>query len=225
LLPNVSEVWRRNHPWAAVYSFGVDRPRLAQVMGRVAFGTDMGLLYRATETIGELPDGAAVLDIPCGSGVALRGIRPGQRLRYVAGDISEAMLERTGREAKRRGVADVVELRQADVEALPFADGEFDLVVSFTGLHCFPDPHRAVLEIARVVRPGGRITGSAFLTDGRRYEPMRLIGRSSGLMGPSASEEEVRNWLAEGGFEQIELERSGPLGYFGARKAGASASG
>ena len=41
----------------------------------------------------------------------------------------------------------------------------FDLVVSFTGLHCFPDPARAVVEMARVLKLGGVITGSALLND------------------------------------------------------------
>ena len=75
----------------------------------------------------------------------------------------------------------------ADVGALPFDDASFDLVVSFTGLHCFPDPARAVVELVRVLRPGGVITGSALLNDtGLRYEPMRRGGRLAGLLGPSA---------------------------------------
>ena len=153
ILPNVSDVWRRDPPWAAIYSSGVGNEPLARVVGRVFWGTDVGLLYRAASVIGEQPDGAAVLDVPCGGGVALRGLRREQRVRYVAADIAEAMLERTGREAERRGLRQV-ELRRADVEELPFADGEFDLCVSFTGLHCFPHPRRAIGELGRVVRPG-----------------------------------------------------------------------
>ena len=71
---------------------------------------------------------------------------------------------------------------------LPFEDGSFDLVVSFTGLHCFPDPHAAVAEIARVLRPGGVLTGSALLNDsGLRYEPLRRAGRVAGLLGPGCT--------------------------------------
>ena len=44
--------------------------------------------------------------------------------------------------ARERRVDDQVEPVIADVHNLQFGDGEFDLVVSFTGLHCFPDPHR-----------------------------------------------------------------------------------
>src|SRR5258708_35740665 len=97
-------------------------------------GSDLGLLYRAAAEIGGLPAGAAVLDSPCGGGVALRGLRAGQQVRYVAADIAPEMLERTRGRAARLGL-DQVETVAADVEALPFADGEFDLAVSFTGLH------------------------------------------------------------------------------------------
>ena len=218
IFSNVSEAWERNHPWAALYSFGVDRELVARPIGKLLMGTDLRLLYEATEAVARQPEGAAILDIPCGSGVALRGLRNEQRVRYVAADISEAMLERTRRTAERKGL-DQVETRQADVEALPFADGEFDLCVSLTGLHCFPDPRQAVLELGRVVRAGGELTGSVFLTDGgRRYVPQVKFGRAMGVLGPSGSGPDVVAWLGEAGFEDIELVRSGPLGYFTATR-------
>jgi ubiquinone/menaquinone biosynthesis C-methylase UbiE len=220
ILPNVSDVWRRDPPWAAIYSSGVGNEPVARVVGRLFWGTDIGLLYRAASVIGEQPDGAAVLDVPCGGGVALRGLRREQRVRYVAADISEAMLERTGREAEGRGLRQV-ELRRADVEALPFADGEFDLCVSFTGLHCFPHPRRAIGELGRVVRPGGRLSASAVLTDGGlRFQPMLAAGRAARLMGPSLSGSQAARWLRDAGFEDVQLVRSGALGYLTARRAG-----
>jgi ubiquinone/menaquinone biosynthesis C-methylase UbiE len=221
LLPDVSQVWRRDPPWAAIYTAGVANEPVALVAGRLFWGTDVRLLYRATRVVGEQPDGAAILDIPCGGGVALRGLRPEQRVRYVAADIADAMLERTRREAVRRGVDGIVELRRADVEALPFADGEFDLCVSFTGLHCFPHPRRAVAELARVVRRGGRLSASAVLADaGLRYRPMLAAARAARLMGPSASGPQIMSWLREAGFTEVELARSGALGYVTARRTG-----
>jgi len=211
---NVSDMWRLNHPWAAVYSFGINRPPLARPVARVAFGTDLDLLYEATEAIGELPTGSAVLDVPCGSGVALRGLQPGQGLRYVAADIAPAMLERTRQTAETLGVADQVQTREEDVEDLSFGDGEFDLCVSFTGLHCFPSPRKAIAEIARVVKRGGALRASWFRTDGgARYRPQIAMGRVSGLLGPSATTAEVRTWMAEAGFADIELVESGALAY------------
>ncbi len=217
---NVSDVWRLNHPWATLYSFGVEHPPLAKPFVRTFMGSDFGLLYEATAAIADQPAGAAVLDVPCGSGVALRGLSPGQGVRYVAADIAPAMLDRTRKTAERRGVSDQVETIEADVAALPFADGEFDLVVTFTGLHCFPDPRKAIAEIARVMRPGGALRASWFRTDGgARYRPQIAIGRLSGLLGPSATVAEVRTWLAESGFKDIELVESGALAYASATRA------
>jgi ubiquinone/menaquinone biosynthesis C-methylase UbiE len=215
VVASVSDMWAANHPWATIYDFIVEHEPVARVAWQVGVGSDVRLLYAAAEEIGRQPPGAAVLDIPCGGGVALRGLRPGQGIRYVAADIAPAMLERTRENAQRRGLDDQVELREADVENLPFADGEFDLCVSFTGMHCFPHPEAAVREIARVVKPGGALTGSAYLNDaGLRHAGMAQIGRLTGLMGPSCSTSDLRQWLPEYGFSEPSIVKSGAMTYF-----------
>jgi ubiquinone/menaquinone biosynthesis C-methylase UbiE len=212
--------WSEDPLWASFYDWSVEHPGAGGAIWKVGIGSDLDLLYQAAAEIGRQPAGSSVLDVPCGGGVALRGLRPGQGIRYVAADIAQAMLDRTMEAARDRGLAGQVEPQIADVGALPFADGEFDLVVSFTGLHCFPDPHRAVLEMGRVTHAGGVLTGSALLNDtGVRTWPIRKIGRLSGLMGPSATQAEVRDWLAEAGFEDITLRMSGAIGYFRATKS------
>ena len=217
-MTDATDAWRRDHPWAGIYDFLVQRGQLSRGLAWLVWGTDIERLYAAAEAIGSVRPGGAVLDIPCGGGVAFRGLRPDQRVRYVAADVSPAMLDRARREAERRGL-DQIEYVEADVGALPFADGEFDLVVSFTGLHCFPDPARAVAELARCLRPGGRLVGSAVLTGtGLRYEPLIIAGRLGGLMGPSGSAEDVRRWMGAAALRDISLERSGALGYFSARR-------
>ena len=217
--------WSDDPLWASFYDWSVEHPRAGGALWRLGIGSELSRLYAAAAEIGRQPAGSAVLDIPCGGGVALRGLRPGQGVRYVAADIAQAMLDRTMDAARERGVADQVEPRLADVGELPFDDGEFDLVVSFTGLHCFPDPHRAVLELGRVTHAGGVVSGSALLNTsplsraGLRMVPIRRVGRAAGLLGPSATREEVQQWLAEAGFGDITLEMSGPMGYFRAVKA------
>ncbi len=207
--------WSEDPLWASFYDWSVEHPRAGGAIWRIGIGSDLGRLYAAAAEIGRQPAGSSVLDVPCGGGVALRGLRPGQGIRYVAADISQTMLDRTEEAARGRDVADQVEPRLADVGALPFADGEFDLVVSFTGLHCFPDPHLAVLEMGRVTHAGGVITGSALLNDtGFRTLPIRRVGRFSGLLGPSATKAEVIDWMAEAGFTDVTLEMSGAIGYF-----------
>jgi ubiquinone/menaquinone biosynthesis C-methylase UbiE len=212
--------WHDDPLWASFYDWSVEHPRAGGAFWKLGIGSDLSRLYDAAAEIGRQPAGSAVLDVPCGGGVALRALRRGQGVRYIAADIAQSMLDRTMAAARERGVADQVEPRIADVGALPFDDAEFDLVVSFTGLHCFPDPHLAVLELGRVTRPGGVLTGSALLNTspwsrgGLRTLPLRPVGRLSGLLGPSATAVEVRRWLAEAGFTDITLEMSGAMGYF-----------
>jgi ubiquinone/menaquinone biosynthesis C-methylase UbiE len=157
--------------------------------------------------------------------VALRGLRPAQRLRYVATDISLAMLARTAAPLTSRGLSGVTCV-QADVGHLPIGDGVVDLCVSFTGLHCFPDPEAAVHELARVLRPGGVLTGSAFLNDtGRRYDLVRRVGRAGSLLGRSATRAELQAWLAAAGLADVTLRTSGALVYFRAVRPGRPSSG
>jgi len=216
--------WHDDPLWASFYDWSVGHSHVGGALWKLGIGSELSRLYDAAAEIGRQPAGSGVLDVPCGGGVALRGLRPDQGIRYVAADIAQAMLDRTMMAARRRGVADQVEPRIADVGALPFEDGEFDLVVSFTGLHCFSDPHRAVREMGRVTHAGGVLTGSALLNTpplshaGLRTIPLRQVGRLSGLLGPSATALEVRTWLAEAGFTDITLEMSGAMGYFRATR-------
>ncbi len=214
---NPSLAWQADHPWGAVYDFLVEREGLARVTGRLALDTDTRLLYRCIDAVGDLPDGSQVLDIPCGGGVALRGVRPEQRLHYIAADISTSMLQRTRRAARARGLD--VQTTVADVEHLPFEDGRFDLAVSFAGLHCFPRPHAAVMEVGRCLRRGGRFVGSLLLTGtGVRHRATIIGGRLAGLVGPSGSRDDLQRWLAEAGLVDIHIQVSGAVGYFSAQR-------
>jgi len=213
--------WDQDPAWATFYDWTVEHPRLGGLIWKLGIQSDLRRLYRAAAEIGRQPAGSRILDIPCGGGVALRGLRPGQGVDYVAGDISPTMLERTLRAARRREVADQVTTRVADVGALPFADGWFDLVVTFTGLHCFPDPERAVSEMARVTRPGGVLTGSALLNDsGLHHEHIRLAGRLGGLLGPGCTQPQLVDWLERDGVADVVVDRSGAIAYFRGVKRG-----
>jgi len=213
--------WSEDPLWASVYDWTVEHPRLGGALWRVGIQSDLSLLYAAADEIGRQPAGSRILDVPCGGGVALRGLRAGQGVEYVAADIAQTMLDRTLDAAVERGLEEQVVPRVADVGDLPFEDGAFDLVVSFTGLHCFPDPARAVVEMARVLRPGGVITGSAVLNDtGLHHEPMRQVGRLAGLLGPGCTGGEVLHWLGAQGLRDATLKRSGAMAYFRGIKSG-----
>ncbi|GAC1581928.1 MAG: class I SAM-dependent methyltransferase [Candidatus Dormibacteria bacterium] len=206
--------WSDDPLWGHFYDWTVEHPRVGGAIWRAGIGSDLARLYGAAAEIGTLPAGATVLDVPCGGGVALRGLKPGQGLHYVAADISELMLRRTMDAAAERGVADQVEPTIADVHQMQFDDGAFDLVVSFTGLHCFPDPHRALLEMGRVTRIGGVLTGSTLIKDSLRSRPLHAVGRAAGLLGPGILEREIHGWAEEAGFVDVAVSVSGLMAYF-----------
>lgn len=210
-----SSTWRADHPWAVVYDRISGDDRLGALLWRVGVGSSLSELHdRAREALLQAGSSATVLDIPCGGGVVLRDVPRAFAGRYVAADISPAMLQRTADEAQKLGLRHV-ETTEADVQALAFDDATFDLVVAFTSLHCFPDPALALREISRVLKPGGRLSGSAFLNDaGLRFTPVIVAGRALGLLGPSGTREDLRGWLAEAGFVDVEITRAGGLTYF-----------
>jgi ubiquinone/menaquinone biosynthesis C-methylase UbiE len=107
--------------------------------------------------------GQRVLDVAAGTGnVAIRAAETGADV--VASDLTPESLAAGEREARERGVE--LDWVVADAQALPFADGEFDVVTSSFGAMFAPD-HRAVAdELLRVCRPGGTIGLASFTPDG-----------------------------------------------------------
>lgn len=216
-----SGTWQRDHPWAAVYDKLSSDSRLGGLLWHLLTGASIDELHhRARRELASVPSGGSVLDAPCGGGVVLRDLPPDRLLHYVAADISPAMLRRTRAEAERLGVSDRVETREADVQRLAEPDGTYDLVLTFTSLHCFPDPRAAVLELARVLKPGGRLVGSTACSDtGLRYQPVPFIGRAAGVLGPPVRQPEVRAWLQEAGLSDVRLDRAGGGTYFAGTRA------
>jgi SAM-dependent methyltransferase len=103
-----------------------------------------------------LSPGAAVLDIGCGSGLLTRAMaeQVGSRGRVLAVDKSADMVAATAERCADLGQATAME---GDISALPGRDGEFDAVTCTQVLLYVPDVAAALMEIARVLRPGGRL--------------------------------------------------------------------
>jgi ubiquinone/menaquinone biosynthesis C-methylase UbiE len=98
--------------------------------------------------------GDRVLDVAAGSGnAAIPAARLGAQV--VACDLTPELLDRGRQEAKKLGAN--VEWREADAEAMPFADAEFDHVISCVGVMFAPHHQISANELVRVCRPGGTI--------------------------------------------------------------------
>jgi ubiquinone/menaquinone biosynthesis C-methylase UbiE len=218
-MPDLSENWSARtigRLGGGIYDFAVEREWLARPSGVALWGTDTRSLFDTIRTVGELPDGSAVLDVPCGGGLALRGLRKGQHVRYVAADISPDMLARARRRAAALGREDI-EFTEADIERMPFDDSEFDVCLCFNGLHCLPDPSAALREIARCLKPGGRILGDAVVRGaGVRQDLTIAAFRRAGFFGPGGTADDVQQWLTAAGLRVDRLQRSGAVVHFAA---------
>ncbi len=206
-------------PLGAAYSAYMERPRLSRVIGRVVWGGDSGRYYEGMDAVAEVPAGGTVVDCPCGAGPAFRAAPRDGSIRYVAADLSPSMLRRARKRARRRGLTGI-EIVEADATALALPADSADLFLSFWGLHCYDDPAGALVEAARVLKPGGRLVGASFVRGRESLRQRLLIKPGVGAFGQVGTQRELEGWLAAAGFDQVGLERSGPMLFFEAIAAG-----
>lgn len=137
---------------------GFDRRR-SESYDRLAQRTLRGLYRRvASDVACAAPPRGQVLDVGTGPGRLLHEVAATRSdLSLVGVDPSEDMIALAERVSAERGSAGRTAFRVADVAALAQADNSVDLVVSTLSMHHWPDPEAAAAELARVIRPGGRL--------------------------------------------------------------------
>ena len=135
------------------------------------------------ESVGIGP-GDEVLDVACGTGnAAIAAAQAGGRV--VGADLTPELMRVAAARSAEVGVE--VELVEADAEALPFADGSFDVVLSTFGCMFAPRHELVAREIARVLRPGGRVGICSWTPDGAIGDFVRTVGDHVPAPPPFAS--------------------------------------
>jgi ubiquinone/menaquinone biosynthesis C-methylase UbiE/DNA-binding transcriptional ArsR family regulator len=135
-------------------------------------------------------------DLGCGTGQVAAALAPFVK-RVVAVDRSSDMLQ-----AARRRVRDLpnVEVRRGDLEALPIQDGELDAATLLLVLHHLPEPAEALVEAARVLRPGGRLLISDMLPHDREAYRHQM-----GHVWLGFGEEALQRLLSNAGFDRARV--------------------
>lgn len=139
-----------------------------------------------------------LLEIGFGSGYLLERVLAAQSCAGVAGlDVSREMVDRAKRRFRRDIKAGGAVIRQGDIEAMPFADGEFTALCSVNTLYFWPDPARALAECSRVLQPGARLA----LCFNAKHELEQWPGHVHGFRLYDLGE--VQRLIAAAGFTEI----------------------
>ncbi len=109
-------------------------------------------------SLGELGPGERVVDVGCGAGIdsLIAAKKVGPEGRVIGVDMTPSMLEKARQAANETGLENV-EFREGYAEALPVDDGWADVVISNGVLNLMPDKAAALEEMARVLKPNGRL--------------------------------------------------------------------
>ena len=151
----------------------------------------------------DIKQDSSVVDVGCGTGfltqhVAMRTQHVG---KIVGVDLSPSMLQTAKDNLAKLGLLGSVEFRVGDAEKLPLDDCFADAVVGNMILHHCPRPKRAVSEMARVLKQGGKLAVADLEKHNERWLREEMADRWLGFE-PS----KVKKWLEDAGLEDVKVE-------------------
>lgn len=158
-------------------------------------------------------EGLAVLDIGCGSGGITLHLVEAHHAGHATGfDVELPVIEKARAYAAGRGLSDRAEFVQAPPGPLPFPDAAFDVVFSKDAIIHVPDKEAVFADIFRVLKPGGLVAASDWLTshDGAPSPDMKAYLDAEGLSFGMASPERYRRAMEAAGFTDIEIVNRNP---------------
>ncbi len=205
------------------YQLGLDAAQLYEAQKVPAIFQP--LAERTLESI-SLDGCNRVLDVACGTGIVARLLagRLGPRVRIDGVDLNGAMIAVARKVAGTMGAG--LAWHEADVGALPFDDGVFDLAICQQGLQFFPDRPRALGEMRRVLAPRGRLVLTVWKESSALFQAMaealrhqHLTELADQMLSPFAFNDgcAIRMLITEAGFgevsaQELEVERRiGPV--------------
>jgi SAM-dependent methyltransferase len=171
----------------------------------------MGLSCGNPTAAASLREGETVVDLGSGGGldVLLAARRVGPGGKAIGIDMTDAMIQLARRNAAKSGLSNV-EFHQASIDHLPLSDGTVDCVISNCVINLAPDKPAVFREVARVLKPGGRLAASDIAL--KRALPAELADDIAAYVGCIAGAipiDDYRRMLLEAGFAHVEVVDSG----------------
>ncbi|MEG9437083.1 arsenite methyltransferase [Edaphobacter sp. HDX4] len=192
---------------AVAEAFGYSAEELTSIPAEA----NMGLSCGNPTAIAHLRPGEVVVDLGSGGGldVFLAAKMVGEEGRAIGIDMTPAMIERARANATSGGYTNV-EFYQSTIDSIPLADASVDCVISNCVLNLAPDKPAVFREIARILKPGGRLAVSDIALKSELPEAIaRSMAAYVGCIAGAISREDYRAGLMSAGFEHVEIVDSG----------------
>jgi arsenite methyltransferase len=183
----------------------------AEELTSIPAGANMGLSCGNPTATAHLRAGEVVVDLGSGGGldVFLASKMVGPEGRAIGIDMTTAMIERSRENAKQGGYTNV-EFYQSTIDQIPLPDASVDCVISNCVVNLAPDKPAVFREIARVLKPGGRVALSDIAL---KHELPEAVAQSMaayvGCIAGAILIEDYRAGLLAAGFEHVEIVDSG----------------
>lgn len=179
----------------------------AEDLAAVPEGANLGLGCGNPTALASIREGETVLDLGSGAGfdALLAAARVGPQGRVIGVDLTEEMIAQARANAAKAGVANI-EFRLGDIESLPVEDASVDLVISNCVINLVPDKPQVFREIARVLKPGGRVAISDIVLDGPLPEALRANeGAYCSCVSGAISRDDYLEALAAAGLSDLRI--------------------
>ncbi len=160
--------------------------------------------------VAQLSEGEAVLDLGSGAGadVLISARRVGPTGRAYGLDMTEEMLELARANQREAGV-DNVEWLKGTIEAIPLPEASVDVVISNCVINLSADKAQVLREVARVLRPGGRVAVSDVIADPGLDPAVRAdMGQWTGCIAGALTRAEYERLLSAAGLEEVDIQET-----------------
>jgi SAM-dependent methyltransferase len=167
----------------------------------------MGLGCGNPAALAKLRSGERVLDLGSGGGidVFLAAKKVGPTGRAIGVDMTEEMVAKARANASKRRYENV-EFRLGEIEKLPVADSEVDVIISNCVINLSPDKEQVFREAHRVLKPGGRIMISDLVTEGELPDEIRSsFDAWAGCIAGALEKQQYLNTIRKAGFKNVKI--------------------